>query len=331
MDVNDCIALSVYTFSFLLGLPANLLVLFVYARKAHKHGATPNVVYALNLCIANLALVSWLPVKALATFLQDWRLPAPICPIFSLFLFSSLYGSCLFITAMTVGRYLSIAFPIVYKQYRRARNSCYISAVLWVLVLLHLSVALVAEGGAYFISVTNDTASCYMDFNDSQLAVLLPLRLEMAIVLFFAPLILTSFCTLRCVILVLRSNLSALGKRRVLTVAVSTLVVFVMCYAPYNISHIVGFVLKTTVRWRREAMLTCSFNIFLEPVIMLMQSPAASKGIMVRFCGWQSHFSRTDGFWYQCKMPNTAENAPAAPTLSEKSQAGVQITKVSQE
>uniref|UniRef100_A0A3Q1CQL3 Tektin n=1 Tax=Amphiprion ocellaris TaxID=80972 RepID=A0A3Q1CQL3_AMPOC len=68
-------------FTFLLGLPANLLVLFVYIRKARKRGATPNVVYALNLCLANLALVAWLPVKALETLLQDWMLPAPVCPV----------------------------------------------------------------------------------------------------------------------------------------------------------------------------------------------------------------------------------------------------------
>lgn len=247
---KDWVALSVYTFTFLLGLPANLMVLFMYVRKARKRGATPNVVYALNLCLANLVLVAWLPVKALETLLQDWRLPTPVCPIYSFFLYSSLYGSCLFITAVTVGRYLSIAFPIIYKRYRRARISCFISAALWVLVLLHLSFGLVAEGGAHFVSIKNDTSICYDHFSTSQLAVLLPLRLEMAIVLFLFPLAVTSFCTLRCVTLVWHSNLRPTGKRRVLTVALSTLAVFVVCYAPYNASHIVGFVLKDNVEWR---------------------------------------------------------------------------------
>ncbi|KAG7278789.1 hypothetical protein CRUP_019095 [Coryphaenoides rupestris] len=144
IGVNDCVALSVYCFTFLLGLPANLLVLFVYVRKARKRGATPNVVYALNLCLANLALVAWLPVKALETFLQGWMLPGFVCPIYSFFLFASLYGSCLFLTVVTVGRYLSIAFPLAYKRYRRTRISCFISAALWALVLLHLSLGLAA-------------------------------------------------------------------------------------------------------------------------------------------------------------------------------------------
>ncbi|XP_069576974.1 free fatty acid receptor 3 [Brachyistius frenatus] len=332
MDVHlkDCVALSVYIFTFLLGLPANLLVLFVYVRKARRRGATPNVVYALNLCGSNLALVAWMPVKAWETLLKDWMLPAPVCPVYSFFFFSSLYGSCLFITAVTVGRYLSIAFPIVYKRYRRARISCFISAALWLLVLLHLSVSLVAEGGANFVSTEDDVSACYGRFNASQLVVLLPLRLEMAVVMFLVPLIVTCFCTLRCVALVWRSNLRPLGKRRVLTVTLSTLAVFVACYAPYNASHVVGFVLKTNVEWRTYGMLSSSCSVFLEPVVMLMLSPAASRGLLGRACGWQSQFSRSDR--RRCKPAGAAaaDAAGAPPTLSERSQGGAEVTKVSQ-
>lgn len=331
MSSMDCVAITVYTFTFLLGLPANLLVLFVYMRKACKRGATPNVVYALNLCLANLALVVWLPVKAMETVLQDWTLPAAICLIYSFFLFSSLYGSCLFLTAVTVGRYLSIAFPIIYKRYRRARLSCFICVALWALVLLHLGFALVAEGGAHFVSTKGDASVCYDHFNASQLAVLLPLRLEMAIVLFLLPLIVTSFCTLRCVTLVWHSNLRPVGKRRVLAVALSTLAVFVVCYAPYNTSHIVGFVLQENVNWRKYAMLTSSCNVFLEPVVMLMLSPAVSRGIVGRICGQQSHFSRIEGFRHRFNSGNGVANAKLPPTLSEKSKAGAEVAKVSQE
>ncbi|KAM9776929.1 free fatty acid receptor 3 [Syngnathus typhle] len=331
VTVKDCVALFVYSFTFLLGLPANSLVLFVYVRKARKRGATPNVVYALNLCLANLVLVAWLPVKALETLLQDWRFPAPVCPVYSFFLFASLYGSCLFITAVTTGRYLSIAFPLVYKRYRRARLSCVISAALWALVLLHLGVGLVAEGGANFVSVKDDTLACYDHFNASQLAVLLPLRLEMAVVLFLLPLAVSSFCTLRCVTLVWHSNLRPVGKRRVLAVALSTLAVFVVCYAPYNASHVVGFVTGENVKWRTYAMLTSSCNVFLEPVVMLMLSSATSRGMVGRICGGQSRLSRTEGFRHRCTSPNTVANIRSPATITEGSRAGADVQKPSQE
>jgi len=354
--VNDCVALFVYCFTFLLGLPANLLVLFVYVRKARKRGATPNVVYALNLCLANLALVAWLPVKALETFLQSWMLPGFLCPIYSFFLFASLYGSCLFLTAVTVGRYLSIAFPLAYKRYRRTRISCFISVALWALVLLHLALGLVAEGGVYFVSSPpspkeeeggGGAAVCFDHFNATQLEVLLPLRLEMAVVLFLLPLVVTGFCTLRCVTLVWRSCLPAAGKRRVLAVALSTLAVFVVCYAPYNASHIVGFATWDNVAWRREAMLTSSCNVFLEPAVMLMLSPAAG-----RMCGgsggsgggggrgrrWRRPTSRrSPARSAQSRHGNTLTHAPpdaaagGNPSFSDQSPQDVTMTRLSQD
>lgn len=328
---EDCVALSVYCFTFLLGLPANLLVLFVYVRKASKHGATPNVVYALNLCLANLVLVAWLPVKVMETLLQDWKLPASVCLVYSFFLFSSLYGSCLFITAVTAGRYLSIAFPITYKRYRRARFSCFICAALWALVFLHLGIAMAAEGGANFVSAKGEASVCFDHFSDSQLAILLPLRLEMAIVLFLIPLIMTSFCTLRCVTLVWHSNLRPMGKRRVLTVALSTLVVFVVCYAPYNTSHIVGFVKKENVEWRTYAMLTSSCNVFLEPVVMLVLSPAVSRGTIGRICRRQIKFSQLREYQLKYHSTQCVTKVNAPPTISERIQAGAEVTKESQE
>ncbi|XP_077600164.1 free fatty acid receptor 3 [Stigmatopora nigra] len=329
--IKDCVALLVYSFTFVLGLPANLLVLLAYVRKARKRGATPNVVYALNLCLANLALVAWLPVKALETLLQDWRLPAPLCPVYSFFLFASLYGSCLFIAVVTTGRYLSIAFPLVYKRYRRTRISCSVSAALWALVLLHLGVGLIAEGGANFVSAEDDALACYEHFDASQLAVLLPLRLEMAVVLFLLPLTASSFCTLRCVALVWRSNLRPAGKRRVLGVALSTLAVFVVCYAPYNASHVVGFVAGENVEWRSYAMLSSSCNVFLEPVVMLMLSPATSRGIVGKICAAQSRFSRTDGFRHRYVTPNTGANNGSPATVTERSQDGAHVPKLSRE
>ncbi|XP_072530552.1 free fatty acid receptor 3 [Salminus brasiliensis] len=289
LSIFDCISLTVYSFTFLLGLPANILVFFIYVRKARKRGATPNVVYAINLCVSNLALVAWMPVKAAETILRIWMLPELFCPIYNFFLFASLYGSGLLLTAVAVGRYLSIAFPISYKLYRRARTSCLVSILLWAIVLLHLGLALVAEKGANFLyPFQRNTSTCYENFTREQLDVLVPLRFEMALMLFLVPLLLSAFCTLRCLALVRRSCLPAGSKRRVLAMELSALFVFVVCYAPYNVSHVVGFVLNKNVAWRSEAIITSSCNVFLEPVVMLLLSPSTPKDFVGRLCRKQA-------------------------------------------
>ncbi|XP_062841529.1 free fatty acid receptor 3 [Trichomycterus rosablanca] len=278
-------SLTVYTVTFLLGLPANLLVLFVYVRKARKHGVTPNVVYTINLCFSNLFLVAWMPVKSAETVLQFWMLPELLCPIYSFFVVASLYGSGLLLTAVAVGRYLSIAFPIIYNRYRCARTSCMVSAVLWAIVLLHLSSALIAEKGAYFMSSSHTNKSkCYENFTHEQLNILLPLRLEMSVLLFAVPLLISVFCTLRCLALIRHSCLSAGSKRRVLAMELSALIVFVVCYAPYNVSHVAGFVINDNVKWRDEAIVTSCCNVFLEPVVMLVLSPSRPRILLWGLC-----------------------------------------------
>lgn len=280
----DYFALTVYTFTFLLGLPANVLVFSVYVRKARKHGVTPNVVYTINLCVSNFFLIAWMPVKSAETILQFWMLPELLCPIYSFFVVASLYGSGLLLTAVAVGRYLSIAFPIIYNRYRCARTSCMISAILWAIVLLHLSSALMAEQGAYFVSSNANKSKCYENFTREQLNVLLPLRLEMSVFLFIIPLLISVFCTLRCLTLIRRSCLSAGSKRRVLAMELSALIVFVVCYAPYNVSHVAGFVQNENIKWRNEAIMTSCCNVFLEPVVMLLLSPSGSRILLWGLC-----------------------------------------------
>uniref|UniRef100_H3CAB6 Free fatty acid receptor 1 n=1 Tax=Tetraodon nigroviridis TaxID=99883 RepID=H3CAB6_TETNG len=276
MGYSDAIALGVYVFTFLLGLPANLLVLFVYLRKACKRGATPNVVYALNLCLANLALVAWLPVKALETLLQDWRLPPAVCPAYSFFLYSSLYGSCLFLTAVAAGRYLSIAFPIAYKRYRRARLSCLVSAALWLSVLVHLSVGLLVEGGAGFVSVQGHSSLCFQRFNASpvwtpawdELSILVPVRLELFVVLFCVPFLICCFCYANFILILSRlPNISRRRRLRAIGLALGTLLVFAVCFGPYNASHVVGYVRQESEGWRSVALMSSTFNACLDPFI----------------------------------------------------------------
>ncbi|XP_046699666.1 free fatty acid receptor 2 [Silurus meridionalis] len=322
ISVFDCISLTVYTFTFLLGLPANLLVLFVYMRKAQKHGATPNVVYTINLCLSNLVLVAWMPVKSAYTIFEIWILPELLCPIYNFFVVASLYGSGLLLTAVAVGRYLSIAFPISYKIYRRARTSCMISALLWAVVLLHLSLALVVEKRGYFVSPSMpNTSKCFENFTHEQMVVLLPLRLEMAILLFAVPLLLTAFCTLRCLALVKRSCLSAGSKRRILAMELSALLVFVVCYTPYNVSHVVGFIQKSNVHWRREAIVSSCCNVFLEPVVMLILSPSRPKDLLCRLCVKRSSKQHQEGI-VQGKDPLATMQKE---TMSVKPQLGSEL------
>ncbi|XP_058864813.1 free fatty acid receptor 2-like [Acipenser ruthenus] len=269
------LSLTIYTITMILGLPSNVLALIVSIKNTRNQRATPNDVYMINLCLANLVFIAWLPIKILETFKNQWTFPNFVCLLYNFFHFSTIYASILFLTAISAGRFLSIAFPIHYKLYKKARNSWLVCLVLWAIVLSHVALMFITErnGDQYFVSPSdNNTSTCFENFTQEQLDFLVPLRLEMAVVLFFLPLLVTAFCYLSCVVLVLRSSLHPARKSRVVGVAVSTLLIFVACFAPYNISHVVGFIQHQNVWWRREALLTSTCNAFLEPVIFFFLS-----------------------------------------------------------
>ncbi|KAJ6663479.1 hypothetical protein lerEdw1_009558 [Lerista edwardsae] len=278
MDGWDYLTLVVYGATILLGLPSNMLALYVFYCRA-KARLTPNLIYMINLCLSDLVFILFLPLKMLEVGKQS--MPGSLCPLYNLVHFGMIYTSAGFLTAVSVGRFLGAVFPIHYQAYKRPRYSCLISLGIWGLVGFHgaliyiLETSQVVDSGL-FASI--DT-SCYKFENSSELTVLAPMRLELSVVLFFLPLAITSFCYAGCIRVLVGSHLHARKKRRAVRVAVATLSVFVLCFGPYNISHVVGFIETRDVSWRRVAVLPSACNAFLDPLIFYFLSSAMDDGI----------------------------------------------------
>ncbi|CAH2318645.1 free fatty acid receptor 2-like [Pelobates cultripes] len=119
---------------------------------------------------------------------------------------------------------------------------------------------------------------CYDNFTEKQLSVIIPVRLEMSIVLFFLPLSITTFCYASCIRILMRSCMHAKHKKKAVRVAVTTWTVFIVCFAPYNISHVVGFVKNESVEWRRLALLPSTCNAFIDPLIFYFLSSSVDQG-----------------------------------------------------
>ncbi|XP_053547093.1 free fatty acid receptor 3-like [Bombina bombina] len=277
------LSLVIYIMTMFLGLPSNILIFYIFCKKARSR-LTPNLIYMINICISDLVFIMFLPIKIIETFQSSWTLPAILCPLYNFCHFSTIYASALFLTAVSVGRYLSVAFPIKYKIYKKPKYSCLICVGLWAIVFVHVSFAFLVETTqnrtlALFLTTTTDSrVVCYENFTEDQLALVVPVRFEISIVLFCLPLAITTFSYMSCIRILMRSCMHTKHKKRAIRVAVTTLTVFIICFAPYNISHIVGFALKVNVRWRQEALLTSTCNTFLDPLIFYFLSSSVDQG-----------------------------------------------------
>ncbi|XP_067414603.1 free fatty acid receptor 2-like [Emydura macquarii macquarii] len=280
-DIYSQLVLAVYIFTFLTGLPSNLLAFYTFLVKV-RHRPTPIDILLLNLTISDIFLLIFLPFKMVeAASDMKWPLPAFLCPLTNFFYYCSIYTSSLFLMAVSIERYLGVAFPIKYKLRRRPVYAVAASVIFWVLSCAQCSIVYIVQ---YQVQSPNGTARsinashCYEEFSPSQLQILLPVRLQAFLCLFCLPFTITIFCYVNFVrILVALPKIPARKKQRAVGLAVATLFTFMVCFAPYNLSHVVSFVQKKSPTWRVYALLPSTLNASFDPAIFYFSSTAVQR------------------------------------------------------
>ncbi|KAJ7985323.1 hypothetical protein DPEC_G00350880 [Dallia pectoralis] len=274
---HGSLVLVVYIVTFLIGFPANVVAFYTFSKKV-KQKATPIDILLLNLSISDLIFLLVLPFKMQeAMDNMIWKMPLFLCSLTSFVFYTTIYNSTFFLTAISVERYLGVAFPIQYKLKRRPLYAMVASVLFWLISMAHISIVFIMQ---YFEkSDTNQTdpsdTVCYHKFSNKQLVVLVPVRLELFLVLFCVPFLICCFCYVNFVWILSRlPNVSQKKRLRAIGLSLGTLLVFIVCFAPYNVSHLVGFVNWESPPWRVYALLSSTVNAALDPIIFYFSSSA---------------------------------------------------------
>lgn len=270
--INYWVLLSAYIITFLIGLPANILAIYAFIRKLCKK-PTPTDVLLLNLTLSDLLFLLFLPMKMheAASGLQ-WHLSQTLCSIMSFVFFSTIYTSSLLLMAISIDRYLGVAFPVTYMKFRKILYAIIGSIFIWLFTGAHCTIVFFVVHMGKENSTVPKT-SCYENFTDDQKSIVLPVRLEFFVVLCLVPLVVCVFCYLNCIwILYRRPRITKEKRQRAIGMAVGTLIVFLICFLPYNISHLVGFNTNSSPWWRYYTLLLSTFNTCLDPIIFYFSS-----------------------------------------------------------
>ncbi|KAJ0066276.1 hypothetical protein NL108_005499 [Boleophthalmus pectinirostris] len=292
------LCLSVYVLTFVLGFPANILAFYTFSKKVRQK-ATPIDIILLNLTISDLLFLLFLPFKMQeVTNNMIWTLPYVLCPLSGFIFYLTIYTSAFFLTAISVERYLGVAFPIQHSLKRKPIYATAACIFFWIFSIIHLSIVIIipligSQETSHLASSYNSSDSlntstsanyhlvkgnrevCYQNFTKKQLEILLPVRLELCIVLFCIPFFISSYCYINFIRIL--SSLQHINRRkrlRAIGMALGTLVVFALCFGPYNVSHIVGFIQWKNPEWRDQALLCSTFNACLDPFIFYFSSSA---------------------------------------------------------
>ncbi|CAN9503552.1 unnamed protein product [Ophioblennius macclurei] len=279
--------LSVYMVTFLMGVPANILAFCTFCRKVYRK-PTPIDILLLNLTVSDLIFLAFLPFKMKeAADDMAWLLPYALCPLTGFFFYVTIYNSTLLLTAVSVERYLGVAFPLRYSLCRRPRYAVLASFLFWAVTCLNLSVVYIMPY-AQWSNGGNDSAgqaplTCYLNFTEEELPIVLSVRLELFCVLFCIPFFICTFCYVNFILILSRlPNISRRRRLRAIGLALGTLIVFAVCFGPYNASHVVGFVRMESQEWRNVALLSSTFNACLDPIIFYFSSAAVRS--MLNHC-----------------------------------------------
>ncbi|NXC26603.1 FFAR3 protein, partial [Campylorhamphus procurvoides] len=74
-----------------------------------------------------------------------WPLPVALCPVANFCFYSSIYLSSLFLAALSVQRYLGVAFPLRVQGQRHVGRVVAASAVLWLMACSHCCIVFAAH------------------------------------------------------------------------------------------------------------------------------------------------------------------------------------------
>ncbi|XP_048885694.1 proteinase-activated receptor 4 [Brienomyrus brachyistius] len=218
-----------YLITFLVGLPANILALWVLIFHTQK---APSTILLINLTVLDVLLLLILPFRITYHFAgNDWFFSEPLCRLVIALLYGSMYGSMLCLALISIDRYIALVHPFGALTLRSHRTSLAMSVSVWVVVLLAMLPLLLFRQSYQLIDPPINTC------HDAQPTALMatfffPYYASLFSLCFLLPLLVIVFCHGSVL-----KTLLARGHRYSHAACLTALVllVFLACFLPSNI------------------------------------------------------------------------------------------------
>ncbi|XP_041800368.1 proteinase-activated receptor 4 [Chelmon rostratus] len=218
-----------YLLAFSVGLPSNLLALWVLLFKTKP---LPSTTLLINLTAADCLLLLALPFRIMYHFRGNhWELGEPFCRVVMAMFYGNMYGSVLCLALVALDRYIALVHPFGAKTLRSRRTSLYMTAAVWAAVLAAMLPLLVSQQ-TYVLDELQITTCHDALPEEEQDNYFLPYFATLFTFCFLLPFAVVLFCHGA----VLRTLLAE-GKRygHAIRVTVLVLLVFIVCLLPSNI------------------------------------------------------------------------------------------------
>lgn len=218
-----------YLLAFVVGLPSNLLALWVLVFRTKQ---LPSTTLLINLTVVDCLLLVALPFRIVYHFRENnWELGEPFCRFVMAIFYGNMYGSMWCLAFVALDRYIALVHPFRARTLRSQQVSLCMSVVVWTVVLVAM-LPLLLSRQTYEVSTLQITTCHDALPEDEHENYFLPYFATLFATCFLLPLAIVLYChsTVLCTLLA--------GEKlygHAIRVTVLVLLVFIVFLLPSNI------------------------------------------------------------------------------------------------
>ncbi|KFP16256.1 Lysophosphatidic acid receptor 5, partial [Egretta garzetta] len=281
---QDCISnhhllLPGYILIFITGLTLNVTALWIFIRYLRLKSVV--MIYMFNLAVSDLTFTLPLPLRLYYYSNHYWPFGNTLCQVSGSVFQINMYGSCLFLMCINLDRYVAIVHPLRWRHLRRPKLAKLLCLIVWVVIFGgSIPTAIVHKQNDCVLQ--NQTIHlCFESFSDNMWQNdLFPLVVLAEILGFLLPLSSVTYCSIRIFQeLCQDSQRKTLRQQKTVRLLLVNLVIFIICFVPYNTTLAVYGMIKARVMkvdqgtqaFVRQVLITtmllASMNCTLDPLI----------------------------------------------------------------
>ncbi|KAJ8391439.1 hypothetical protein AAFF_G00089130 [Aldrovandia affinis] len=236
---------TVFSIVFVIGLLTNMVAMYIFSCSLKLRNETTT--YMMNLVVSDLLFVLTLPLRIFYFINGDWPFGGMLCKLSASLFYTNMYGSILFLTCISVDRFLAIVYPFQSRMVRTGRNAKIVCCAVWVLVLAG------SLPSGFLLETTfrrDNRTYCFENFSSKQWrSHLSKVVVFIETVGFLIPLLLNVFCSAMVLQTLRRPRTLNRGghmnKAKILRMIVVHLLIFCFCFIPYNVNLVFYAMVRT--------------------------------------------------------------------------------------
>lgn len=277
-----------YGVVFVVGVVLNITALYAIIFRIKRR--SPNTIYMINLTVCDTLYILTLPFLVYYyADRNDWPFSEAFCKLIRFLFYANLYGSILFLTCISVHRFLGICHTVRSMRWIDARRARSISLIVWAVVLL-------VQVPVLYFSRTNEQV-CYDTTSKDLFEYFLIYSSAVTVFLFTIPFGIVLICNGLMVRTLLRP--SAIGgatshrsKQKSVRMIVIVLLVFILCFLPFHLTRTIYYFFRyfdvncallegSSIAYKIMRPLA-SANSCVDPILYFMAGQGFRQGLTKR-------------------------------------------------